>query len=63
MAKLTIKWNRAIELAKLHNFKDIEALLAKSASYLLEKKMVLNAIELFRKANLCHKSARLIQEV
>ncbi|KAJ3392142.1 WD repeat-containing protein 35 [Lobulomyces angularis] len=54
------QWSRAIELAKLHKFKEIEALLANYANYLLDRNKVLNAIELYRKANYCQKSARLL---
>ncbi|KAL3898913.1 MAG: hypothetical protein SGCHY_002418 [Lobulomycetales sp.] len=54
------QWNRAIELAKLHNFKDIEAKLAKYATRLQEKNMLAHAIELFRKARLTKNSAILL---
>lgn len=57
------QWNRAIELAKLHNFKDIEAKLAKYATRLQEKNMLAHAIELFRKARLTKNSAILLFQV
>ena len=41
------EWNQAIELAKQHNNKEIDTLLAKYASYLLDKKKTLDAIELY----------------
>jgi WD repeat-containing protein 35 len=50
-------------LAEAHRFKEIEALLAKYATYLLDKDKRMNAVELYRKANYCEKSARLLFEV
>ena len=41
------QWDQAIELAKQHNIKEIDTLLAKYASYLLDKKKTLDAIELY----------------
>ncbi|KAJ3091801.1 WD repeat-containing protein 35 [Quaeritorhiza haematococci] len=57
------QWNTAVELAEIHKSKEIETLLAKYASYLLEKDKLLNAIELYRKANHCQKSAKLLFEL
>ena len=57
------QWNTAVELAEGYNFGEIEGLLAKYASYLLEKKKRVNAIELYRRANDCQKSAQLLVEV
>ncbi|KAJ3193848.1 WD repeat-containing protein 35 [Irineochytrium annulatum] len=57
------KWNTAVELAEAHKFQGIEALLATYASYLLEKQKIMSAIELYRKANYCQKSARLLYEL
>ncbi|KAI8908538.1 hypothetical protein EDD86DRAFT_191622, partial [Gorgonomyces haynaldii] len=54
------QWNTAVELARLHNFKEIQGLLQKYASYLTEQNRLWEAIELFRKANWCHKSAQLL---
>lgn len=41
------QWDKAIYLAKQHNIKDVDGLLAKYASYLLEKNKTLEAIELY----------------
>ncbi|KAI9362064.1 hypothetical protein DFJ73DRAFT_11110 [Zopfochytrium polystomum] len=57
------KWSTAIDLAEVHKFQEIEALLAKYASYLLEKDKQISAIELYRKANYCEKSAKLLYEM
>ncbi|KAI9321165.1 hypothetical protein BDR26DRAFT_943956 [Obelidium mucronatum] len=57
------KWNMAVELAEAHRFQGIEALLAKYAAELLEKNKPLTAIELYRKANYCQKSARLLYDL
>ncbi|KAJ3413661.1 WD repeat-containing protein 35 [Chytridiales sp. JEL 0842] len=54
------KWNTAIELAEMHKFKEIEPLLAKYATYLLDKNKRMSAVELYRKANYCEKSAKLL---
>ncbi|XP_058241994.1 WD repeat-containing protein 35 isoform X1 [Hemibagrus wyckioides] len=45
------QWNKAVELAKDHNMKEIGPLLSKYASHLLEKKKTLEAVELYRKAH------------
>jgi len=44
---LSPKWDQAVELAKKHNVKEIDSLLAKYASHLLEKQKVLSAVELY----------------
>lgn len=54
------EWNTAIELAESHKFNEIEHLLAKYATYLLGQKRDFEAIELYRKANYCKKSAHLL---
>ena len=41
------QWDLAIDLAKQYNIKEIDTLLAKYASHLLEKNKTLNAIELY----------------
>ena len=41
------EWDQAIDLAQKHNIKEIDNLLAKYASYLLDKKKTLDAIELY----------------
>ncbi|KAF7710784.1 WD repeat-containing protein 35 isoform X2 [Silurus meridionalis] len=45
------QWNKAVELAKDHNMKEIGPLLSKYASHLLDKKKTLEAVELYRKAH------------
>ena len=42
-----LQWSRAVELAKLHQVEDIDSLLAKYASHLLQNNKILNAIELY----------------
>ncbi|KAJ3324647.1 WD repeat-containing protein 35 [Boothiomyces sp. JEL0866] len=53
-------WSTAIELAEKHKFKDIENILNKYASHILKNSKKKEAIELYRKANYCQKSALLI---
>ncbi|CAG5134548.1 unnamed protein product, partial [Candidula unifasciata] len=57
------QWNTAIELAKTHNVQEIDMLLAKYAQHLLEKKKVLNAIELYRKAGHFMEAAKLMFKI
>ena len=57
------KWNKAVELAKSHNMKEIGSLLARYASHLLEKNKTLDAIELYRKANYFYDAAKLMFKV
>lgn len=57
------QWNQAVELAEQHNFLQIEALLQKYASHLIEKNKKMEAVELFRKANKNTESARLLAEI
>ena len=45
------QWNKAVELAKSYNMKEIKSLLAKYASHLLDKNKTLEAVELYRKAH------------
>ncbi|KAJ7408453.1 WD repeat-containing protein 35 [Willisornis vidua] len=54
------QWNKAVELAKNHNMKEIGSLLARYASHLLEKNKILDAIELYRKANYFIEAAKLM---
>ncbi|PKU37548.1 wd repeat-containing protein hypothetical protein [Limosa lapponica baueri] len=54
------QWNKAVELAKDHNMKEIGSLLARYASHLLEKNKILDAIELYRKANYFFEAAKLM---
>ncbi len=57
------QWNTAIDLAKTHNIKEIDSLLAKYAQYLLEKNKLINAIELYKKANHYLDAAKLLFQV
>lgn len=57
------QWNQAIELAKTHNVREIDSLLAKYAQHLLEKNKVVNAIELYRKAGHYLEAAKLLFKV
>ena len=57
------QWNTAIELAKAHNVKEIDSLLAKYASHLLDANKLVNAIELYRKANHYLEAAKLLYKV
>ena len=42
-----VQWDQAVELAKKHNVKEIDSLLVKYATHLLEKDKILNAVELY----------------
>ena len=42
-----MQWDLAVELAKKHNIKETDSLLAKYAAHLLEKEKILDAIELY----------------
>ncbi|XP_074803645.1 WD repeat-containing protein 35 isoform X1 [Natator depressus] len=57
------QWNKAVELAKNHNMKEIGSLLARYASHLLEKNKILDAIELYRKANYFFDAAKLMFKI
>ncbi|XP_069742564.1 WD repeat-containing protein 35 isoform X3 [Narcine bancroftii] len=57
------QWNKAVELAKNHNMKEIGSLLAKYASHLLEKNKLLEAIELYRKAHHFLDAAKLMFQI
>jgi len=56
-------WDRAVELAEAHSFPQIEGLLSKYATQLLEKGKELQAVELFRKANRCTDAAKLLAKI
>lgn len=58
-----LQWNKAVELAKDHNMKEIGPLLAKYASHLLEKNKRLEAVELYRKAHHFLDAAKLMFKV
>ncbi len=51
-----------MDLAEKHNFIQIEGLLSRYASQLLEKKKTMQAIELYRKANRNHEAAKLLAQ-
>lgn len=53
-------WDRAIELAHQHQLPQVEGLLSRYASRLLEQGKTLAAIELYRKANRDSESAKLL---
>ncbi|KAM3870739.1 WD repeat-containing protein 35-like isoform 2-T2 [Diretmus argenteus] len=57
------QWNKAVELAKNHNMKEIKSLLAKYASHLLEKNKTLEAVELYRKAHHFLDAAKLMFKI
>ena len=57
------QWNQAVELAEQNNFVQIEQLLQRYASLLIEKNKKTEAIELFRKANKNTDAARLLAEI
>ncbi|KFV77076.1 WD repeat-containing protein 35, partial [Dryobates pubescens] len=57
------QWNKAVELAKNHNMKEIGSLLARYAGHLLEKNKILDAIELYRNANYFFEAAKLMFKV
>jgi len=57
------QWDQAVELAERHSFQQIEGLLAKYASHLLEKDKKMAAIDLYRKANKHTEVARLLVEL
>ena len=57
------QWHKAIELAKAHNLKEIDVLLAKYAKHLLDKNKTIEAIELYRKANHYMDAAKLMYKV
>ncbi|XP_061207186.1 WD repeat-containing protein 35 isoform X3 [Neopsephotus bourkii] len=57
------QWDKAVELAKNHNMKEIGSLLARYASHLLEKNKIFDAIELYRKANYFFEAAKLMFKI
>lgn len=57
------QWDLAVKLAKEHKHQEINSLLAKYASHLLEKNKVLDAIELYRKATHFIDAAKLLFKV
>lgn len=57
------QWDRAVELAKTHSFPEIDSLLLKYVSRLLEERKLLEAVELYRKSNHSLEGAELLQKV
>ncbi|KAJ3153524.1 WD repeat-containing protein 35 [Geranomyces variabilis] len=57
------QWNMAIDLANKHSFSGIEALLNQYAAHLLASGKKLDMIELYRQANYCQNSAKLLYEL
>uniref|UniRef100_A0A8C5DJY1 WD repeat-containing protein 35 n=1 Tax=Gouania willdenowi TaxID=441366 RepID=A0A8C5DJY1_GOUWI len=57
------QWNRAVELARTHNMKEIKSLLSKYASHLLEKNKILEAVELYHKAHYFLDAAKLMFQI
>lgn len=57
------QWSQAVDLTNNYRGKDIDELLAKYAKHLLEKDNVLQAIELYRKANRFTLAAKLVLEI
>lgn len=53
-------WDQAIQLAKKYNIKEVDSLLSKYASHLMEKDKTLEAIELYRKASHFIPAAKLL---
>ena len=57
------QWDLAVNLAKKHSVKEVNTLLAKYATHLMEHEKVLSAIELYRKANYFLDAAKLLIKV
>lgn len=57
------QWNQAVDLAKQHKVREIDELLAKYATHLLKKENLLQAIELYRKANHFISAAKLVMKI
>lgn len=57
------QWGTAINLAETHQYKEIEQFLTKYGSQILSQNRQKEAVELFRKANYCLKSAKLMFRV
>ena len=56
------KWDMAVELAEKNNFLQIEGLISKYASHLLEKNQRIEVVELYRKVNRNTEAARMLIE-
>lgn len=57
------QWNQAVDLANTHKVKEIDDLLAQYATHLLQKDNLLQAIELYRKANRYISAAKLVMDI
>jgi len=57
------RWDKAMELAEEHNFPQIEGLLVKYATQLLERGKTMAAVELYRKANKSPEAAKLLAKM
>lgn len=57
------QWSTAISLAETHQYKEIEQYLSKYTQQILAQNRQKDAVQLFRKANYCHKSAQLLFQV
>jgi WD repeat-containing protein 35 len=57
------RWDKALELAEAHGFPQVDGLLNKYASSLIQKGKQLEAVELFRRANRPTEAALLIGEI
>jgi len=57
------QWDQAVELAEQHKFGQIEGLLTKYASHLLQKEKLFQAVELYRKANRHTEAAKLLVQL
>ncbi|XP_072314070.1 WD repeat-containing protein 35 [Eucyclogobius newberryi] len=56
-------WNKAVDLARSYNMKEIKSLLSKYTSHLLEKNKTLEAVELYRKAHHFLEAAKLMFKI
>ena len=57
------EWDRAVELAEAHDFPQIEGLLTKYGTKLMNEGKLFQAIELFRKANRATESGRMLAKL
>lgn len=57
------QWDLAVKLAEEHKFPQIQGLLSKYATHLLQKKKIFEAIELYQKAGKFTESAKLLAQL
>ncbi|XP_076333007.1 intraflagellar transport protein Oseg4 isoform X2 [Tachypleus tridentatus] len=57
------QWNTAIYLAQKHNVQEIDGLLSKYARYLMDKKKIMSAVELYRKAHRFLDAAKMVSKI